>query len=64
MTFLKTPFPLNSKIVKQSGSAYQKIQKQYFQKQFLKFIWPKPDNVYDCHNTKGIRLYEQGHVWA
>ena len=22
----------------------------------LKFIWPKPNSIYNCHNPKGIRL--------
>ena len=55
--FKKLLFPLHYKRVGQSGSAYQKIQKHwYFQKQYLKSILPKPNNVYYCHHPKGIRL--------
>ena len=28
-----------------------------FKSNILKFIWPKPNKVYYCHNTKGIRLF-------
>ena len=28
----------------------------YFKSKILKFIRPKPNNIYKCHNPKGIRL--------
>ena len=27
-----------------------------FKSRILKFMWPKPNNIYNCHNAKGIRL--------
>ena len=57
MTFLETLFPLNCKRVEQSGSTNQKIQNLSISKSnILKFIQPKPNNVYYCHNAKGIKL--------
>ena len=45
--------------MEQSGPAHQKIQKHYisiFKDNILKLIRHKPNNVYYCHNPKGIRL--------
>ena len=44
--------------MEQPGPAYQKIQKHqyFFKSNVLKFIRPKPNNVYHCHNPKGIKL--------
>ena len=54
---------LDYKRVEQPGPAYQKIQKhQYFKKQILNFIWPKPNNVYHCHNPKGNKLLTMLHL--
>ena len=43
--------------MEQSGPAYQKFKNiSIFKSNILKFIQPKPNNVYYCHNPKGIRL--------
>ena len=42
--------------MEQSGPAHQKIRKHsLFKSNISKFIRPKPNTVYYCHNPKGIR---------
>ena len=34
----------------------------FFKSIILKFIWPKPNSIYNCHNSKGIRLITRLHI--
>ena len=52
--FWKLFFLIDYKRVEQSEPAYQKIRT--FKSNILKFIWPKPNNVYYCHNPKETKL--------
>ena len=52
--FQKLLFCLDYQRVEQSGSASKSIS--IFKSNILKFIRPKPNNIYYCHNPKGIRL--------
>ena len=55
--FLKLLFPLGYKRVEQSGPHIRKSKSIIILKiNVLKFIRPKPNSVYYCHNPKGIRL--------
>ena len=58
MTFFKKfLFTLEYKKVEQSGPHIKKSKSiSIFKSNVLKFIRPKPNNVYYCHNPKGIRL--------
>ena len=57
MNFLKTLFTLD---YKEWNNLDPKIRKSksisIFKSNILKFIRPKPNNVYYCHNPKGIEL--------
>ena len=34
----------------------------FFKSIILKFIWPKPNSIYNCQNSKGIRLITRLHI--
>ena len=58
MAFLKTPFFPST--IKEWSNLDPHIKKSksisIFKNNILKFIRPKPNNIYYCHNPKGIRL--------
>ena len=54
MTFLKILSPFDYKRVEPQIRKYKSIS--IFKSNILKFIRPKPNNVYYCHNPKGIKL--------
>ena len=58
MTFLKTLFSPST--IKEWNNLDLQIRKSnsisIFKSNILKFIRPKPNNIYYCHNPKGIKL--------
>ena len=55
--FRKSFFPSTIKEWKNLDPQIRKSKSiSIFKSNILKFIWPKPNNVYYCHNPKGIKL--------
>ena len=62
--FFKNPFFPST--IKEWNNLYPYIRKSksisIFKSNILKFIQPRPNNVYYCHNPKGIRLLTRLHL--